>query len=414
MLSDARMALLVMIVLLFITWTIADSPSNKTRCDLVLNNSTCSQLFSCVQPPCTMLCGLTSPYDACDQHCDSSKCTALECRASKSCRQLCSSVTCESMTCDAKDCSQSCRSGNCESMTCDAKDCTQSCHSEKCRRMTCSKTVKNCSQVSGSHSEMICEGHVCRQSCYSGCHMSCPVGGTKCTQVSDSLIGGASMECDRGLCVQVCHYGQCNMNCSSNVTAGRCQQTCDERCKSMMCSAMNCRQLLSRGYERDVYGDSNLVCPFGVKSCTQVAYLKNVTLRCQGNVCQQVCFDGDCNLVCLPGVKSCTQAAYEKNTVLHCDGETCQQSCSKNCQMTCSASVKECHQICASSSGKCFLKCDAANCTSQFPTTATTYTTATTTASTIKNRGAPLQMGFSCVGGFMLTLIIYKQLILYM
>ena len=375
-----------------------DAASNKTNCDVIPNNSSCTQT-SCVQPPCTMLCGLTSPYKVCRQLCHSSRCNALECRASKSCLQLCRFVTCESMTCDAKDCTQSCFWGR------------------NCSRMTCSKTVKSCSQVSGS--EMICEGDVCGQSCRDGrCHMTCPIGGTNCTQVSSK--DGASMECNRGLCMQFCHDGRCNMNCSSSVTAGLCHQTCGrDRCESMVCSATNCTQSLSSPggnttmqCEGDVChqlshgGDSSLICPQGVKSCTQVAYERNVTLRCHGDVCQQVCFEGDCNLACLPGVTSCTQVAYEKNAVLHCDGETCQQTCSsdsENCQMTCSASVKECHQICPS--GKCLYKCDAEKCTSPFPKT--------TAASTAKSRGTALQMGFSCVGGFMLALIFYKQLFFY-
>ena len=310
--SHARMKLLLMVALLLVTGAVVDSASNKTNCDVMSNNSWCTQ-FSCVQPPCTMLCGLTSSYDVCEQDCNSSRCNALECRSSKSCVQSCTSGTCEFMTCDAK------------------KHCLQSCYNGTCRRFTCSKTVKSCSQVSGS--DMICEGDVCVQTCYHGvCRMTCPVGGTKCLQGSTKVV--ASMECDRGLCVQGCHDGRCNMNCSSSVTAGSCDQRCRGSCESMDCSARNC-----------------------------------------------------------------IQVAYGKNAVLHCDGETCQQTCStrsENCHMTCSASVKECHQICLS--GKCLNKCDAEKCTSQFPRL--------TAAS-----NAVLQIGSPCVGGYMLALIIYKQLI---
>ena len=136
--SMIKMALLLMIILLSATGTLVHSASNKTVCDFTPNGNSCLQ-NSCVQSPCTMLCGLKTNYVGCQQICRSSKCDALECRASDSCVQLCSQRNCGSMICDAKVCTQSCSSGNCSSMV-------------------CPKTVNNCAQ--GSAKEMACEANI--------------------------------------------------------------------------------------------------------------------------------------------------------------------------------------------------------------------------------------------------------------
>ena len=95
------MAFLLIIVLLSTTGTLIDSATNKTDCDLKPNNSSCTQAIGCGQSPCEMLCGLTTPYDTCQQSCGSNECNVLQCRASDVCTQICILTNCGSLTCDA-------------------------------------------------------------------------------------------------------------------------------------------------------------------------------------------------------------------------------------------------------------------------------------------------------------------------
>lgn len=220
--------------------------------------------------PCTMLCGLTNQYKTCSQVCLNMKhCDALKCRASDSSEQSCPWPSiCGPMTCDSKKCHQFCSRGNCNSMK-------------------CPRTVKSCYQFSAS--EMSCEADSCTQKCdRPDCQMTCPDGGDNCIQFLS--LGGASMECDRNVCEQNCFIGRCNMSCSSSVKPGRCEQGCTSgTCESMVCNATNCSQAC-------VNGECVMDCPVGVKSCTQTAYNKNVTMRCDGDVCKQICYSASCNM----------------------------------------------------------------------------------------------------------------------
>ena len=354
------MAFLLMIFLLSVTQTLVYStPYNKTDCIFTSPDDHCKQ-FGCDFNPCTMLCGLTTQYDACSQSCHENRCDSLICRTSSQCRQMCPSASiCGSITCDAEECDQFCgRSGNCNSMT-------------------CTKTVKKCTQIQAR--EMTCEANACDQSCNKReCQMTCPVGGNNCKQVSTiGASASASMDCDRAVCDQGCYMGRCNMTCqSSGVTTGSCKQFCSaSTCESMVCNATNCSQVC-------FVGDCNMTCPFGVKSCTQEAHEKNVSMLCDGEVCKQVCSTGSCN-------------------------------------MTCSANVKECHQIC--SSGKCIYKCDAdkckvegcfdgSPCTAVKPTSTfgTNISLTTNVVKTVGSTAAPLQAVWSLICGVLnLALIVF-------
>lgn len=93
-----------MMALLSATATLVHSVTNKTGCDSVQGNS-CLQ-NSCAQSPCSMLCGLTTQYNRCEQNCHSGICDSLRCRALDKCNQICLLSDCGSMTCDAKKCIQ--------------------------------------------------------------------------------------------------------------------------------------------------------------------------------------------------------------------------------------------------------------------------------------------------------------------
>ena len=183
--------LLLMIALLSTTATFVYSASNKTNCDFMQTSKSCTQQ-SCMQSPCTMLCGFTT------------QCDTLQCSASSSCQQ-------------------GRTENNCESLHCDTKNCVQFCTQANCSGIVCPKTVNTCSQVSGR--KMICEANAYTQVCNEKyCRMTCPVDGKNCTQ--QAIKAGAAMECDRSLCIQGCTSDQCNMRCSSSASAGRCQQAC--------------------------------------------------------------------------------------------------------------------------------------------------------------------------------------------
>ena len=348
------MAFLLIIVLLSTTGTLIESASNKTDCDINPSNSSCTQASPCAQSPCQMLCGLTTPYDTCQQSCGSDECNVLQCRASNACTQICILSTCGSLTCDANQCIQSCASGNCSSQTCPS-------------------TVNSCTQISAG--EMTCEANACFQSCSRGeCRMICTTGGNNCTQVSE--IHSTPMNCDRGFCQQMCSSGGCDMSCSSSATTGSCLQSCgghSRACGTMSCDATN---------------------------CTQVAQGRNANLRCEGDVCEQSSFNGDSTLTCPAGVKKCKQIANDKNTTLQCDGEMCEQNCfTGECNMVCSASAKECHQICLS--GECLYKCDAKICK------LTCLGSCSSIIATTKPSEAPIQIGSLVLQALMLAFPIF-------
>ena len=353
---------LLTIVLLFATGTSVDSANNKTSCDKKPNNTSCEQDIWRSSELSSMFCGLTTSYDNCKQLCYDSQCDIIECRASLKCDQSCY------------------ESQGCGAMTCDSKKCDQYCYPGVCNSMNCLNTVDNCEQRTARR--MVCDADVCEQICgymygRNKCHMTCRTRENACSQFG-LTSSNAAMECDRGVCDQQCGIGgQCNMTCSSSVTPGRCEQQCSwAKCELMVCNATNCTQN---------------------------------------------CLFGECDMTCPPGVKSCTQNAYHDDKVINmrCDGEVCKQICSKgNCNMTCSKSVKQCHQTCKEGS-QCVYNCDAekckvedcskpSSCATVKPTNSS-MTTATTTATGKKGvRGAvaPLKIPFSVLVLFILALIV--------
>ena len=189
------MALLLVVALLLATTALVDSASNKTGCDSMPNSDTCAQ-DSCNQPPCLFLCGLSSPFERCQQSCSGSNCSSLICSLSvQSCLQQCPGSACKSMKCDSKQCTQSCDGGDCEvmrcpnwkngtsceqsfgrQMICDSEVCIQICTGERCN-MTCSSSVKDCQQR--------CRGGECAYQCDANkCSLDC-VGGI-CTKIKSA------------------------------------------------------------------------------------------------------------------------------------------------------------------------------------------------------------------------------------
>lgn len=355
-----------MIAVLFATGTSVDSANNKTSCDETTNNTSCEQDIWRSSELSSMFCGLTTPYDNCKQLCYDSQCDAIECRAPLKCDQSCY------------------ESHGCGSMTCDSKKCDQYCYPGVCNSMSCPNTVENCEQRTARR--MVCEADVCEQSCgymygTNKCHMTCRTGENACGQFG-LTSSNALMECDRGVCDQQCGFGgQCNMTCSSSATPGRCKQQCSwANCESMVCNATNCTQ-------NCLFGECDMTCPLGVKTCTQNAYQdRGINMRCDGEVCKQICSNTGGN---------------------------------GNCNMTCSKSVKECHQTCKEGS-QCVFKCDAekckvedcskpSSCATVKPTNSSTNATINPTTSGKKGvRGAvpPLEIHFSVFALFILLLIV--------
>ena len=344
------MALLFRIALLSAINAFVNSASNKSHCDIryiTPDGKWCTQNSkSCLPPPCTLLCGMSTQYNTCGQFCTqpSISCDILECRASQSCEQSCLRGNCGSMVCDANDCRQVCTSGNCSSMTCPS-------------------TVNSCVQLSAS--EMTCEADFCTQHCSQPeCQMVCPAGSNNCTQ-GISIGASAAMECDRGVCEQVCFKGRCNISCSSSVTTGRCEQRClESKCEVMTCHATNCKQVARDG---------------------------NLTMRCDGKVCEQACLSGDCNMTCSTSVKECHQICYSGKCLFSCDAEKCKVDCfgSSSCTTVEPTSFRK-------------TKNDAGTpIQMDSPVEPTSFLTTKTDAST------PLQMGSSMFLGLMPFYIVY-------
>ncbi|CAH3137913.1 unnamed protein product, partial [Porites lobata] len=191
------MAILLVFVALYSAVGISvESASTKTNCDFVQPAKSCIQQ-SCVQSPCTMLCGLTAQYDTCQQSCDSriGECDALNCVASRTCIQICSRSNCGNITCDAIDCTQTCSTGNCSTMACPHK------------------STKTCSQLSGK--EMTCKANSCTQVCTTGnCSMTCSSSVKKCHQVCSS--GNCLLKCDSENCMVDCFGKSMSINDSTN------------------------------------------------------------------------------------------------------------------------------------------------------------------------------------------------------
>ena len=147
---------------------------------------------NCSQQSCSMVCGLTSPYDRCLQLCNGSACDSIVCaNLARNCSQKCPGGICPSLTCGARICDQTCGGGDCgimkcnaenttvceqsfgKEMMCDSESCTQNCRGGKCN-MTCLANVKNCFQD--------CTGGECFYQCDAlNCYLDCKRG--TCTNV---------------------------------------------------------------------------------------------------------------------------------------------------------------------------------------------------------------------------------------
>lgn len=274
-----------------------DSATNITSCTSVTNDECLQNLTSCLQPPCLLSCGWTSPQQTCFQECVTSRrsnlseiyqCDAVECQALQFCSQTCYRINCKSLTCTAKDCNQECLRTSCGKMVChkNATNCTQAvyhaknaqimeCNAKSCDQdytlssktfsseLTCFSAVESCTQkaksgkfnlkcLSGvrtctqrvktfSSTNMQCDGDSCEQTCstYSTCNMSCSASVKECTQFEEwSGASVVTMTCDADVCTQTCNSGQCNMTCTSNVK--NCTQICKRGTCSTMCNAEIC------------------------------------------------------------------------------------------------------------------------------------------------------------------------------
>ena len=272
-----------------------DSATNITSCTSLTNDECLQNLTSCLQPPCLLSCGRTSPQQTCTQDCVASRgsnhseiyqCDALECQALQYCSQVCHRINCKTLTCTAKDCNQECLRTSCGKMVChkNATNCTQAvynpenaqimeCSAKSCDQdytlssetfsseLTCFSAVESCTQsgksgkfnlkcLSGtctqrartfSNTNMQCDGDSCDQSCstYSTCNMSCSASVKECTQFEEwNGASGIKMNCDADVCTQKCNGGHCNMTCTSNVK--ECTQLCKQGTCSTRCSAEIC------------------------------------------------------------------------------------------------------------------------------------------------------------------------------
>ena len=291
------MALVLTLVTSIAVIAVVDSATNITSCTSFTNDECLQNLTSCLaHSPCLLSCGRTSPQQTCIQDCITSRgsnqseiyqCDALECQALQFCSQICSRISCESLTCTAKDCDQECLRTSCGKMVChkNVTKCTQAayypenaqimeCGAKSCNQdyilsgktfsseLTCLSTVETCNQSgksaklnlkcltgvknctqrarSFSNTNMQCDGDNCEQSCYdSTCNMSCSASVKNCTQFEEWYNGyEVTMNCDADVCTQKCHSGQCNMTCSSNVKECTqiCKQgTCFTRCNAEIC-----------------------------------------------------------------------------------------------------------------------------------------------------------------------------------
>ena len=91
------MGLLLVIALIFTTGNFVEvSATDKTICDVVPENTTCTQ-YSCDQPPCSLQC--IQSYDRCFQNCNETTCNTLACSSSVFCQQNCPNGYCIKYLC---------------------------------------------------------------------------------------------------------------------------------------------------------------------------------------------------------------------------------------------------------------------------------------------------------------------------
>ena len=180
------MGLLLVIALIFTTGTFVEvSATDKTICDVMPNNKTCTQ-YSCDQPPCSLQC--SQSYDSCFQNCNETICNTLACSSSVFCQQNCPNGYCNEYRCDAMRCFQNCdQGGNCTTMRC-----------------TNSMSGSSCEQ--GYAKELFCDSETCQQDC-SNCTMMCSSSVKTCTQTCRS--GNCICQCDAQNCPVIRSGGNC-------------------------------------------------------------------------------------------------------------------------------------------------------------------------------------------------------------
>lgn len=203
-----------------------------TSCTSLINDQCTQNLTSCLQPPCSLSCGRTSPQFSCSQDCVPSGnftegylCDELECQASQFCYQTCNNINCNSSTCTSNDCTQQCFVADCGRMVCkeDVSNCKQVAiipengQAMDCGAKSCNQECKSCKKSFSSEMTYSSSVETCEQRGLNGkFNLKCLPGVKNCTQKTD-LFSIASMECHGDRCVQSCFHSTCNMNCSSRV-----------------------------------------------------------------------------------------------------------------------------------------------------------------------------------------------------
>ena len=88
--------------------------ATKTSCDLGLSSNVKCYQGACSLQPCPTICGVTAPYDQCEQSCTGAVCDTLACTSSiVNCSQSCTGSRCKSLQCDSKICEQECKGSMC-------------------------------------------------------------------------------------------------------------------------------------------------------------------------------------------------------------------------------------------------------------------------------------------------------------
>lgn len=370
---------------------------NSGRCDKM----TCHRnAVTCVQS--ALISDLLCEARSCDQSCSRGLCNATCTSTVQTCNQEGDAGT-NNMTCapGVETCTQT-QTRGVAIMRCDADVCKQNCTGYQCD-MICSSSVKECHQICAN------ELASCRLSCKAAnCKSDCPVtvGSLGCIPLisleknitsCNSIPGSSPTTCNQGPCVKFpcvmqcglkSSYETCQQHCDRSLcdtlncaASGTCNQTCQlGRCKEVICNAPNCIQDCYKGK------CDKMTCSRNAMKCVQSAAAED--LLCEAQSCDQSCIRGICtatctstaksciqqsdsgrmNMTCAPGVETCTQTSKTGGVIMICDGDTCKQSClgASRCEMVCSSSVKECHQICDAGSS-CRLTCEADNCKSDCP-----------------------------------------------
>ena len=181
------MGLLLVIALIFTTGNFVEvSATNKTICDVMPENTTCTQ-YSCDQLPCSLQC--SQSYDRCIQNCNETTCNTLACSSSVTfCQQNCENGYCKEYRCDAMQCFQNCKEGG------------------NCTTMRCTNSMSGSICEQGDAKELFCDSDTCQQDC-SNCTMMCSSSVKNCAQTCRS--GNCICQCDAQNCEVISSGGRC-------------------------------------------------------------------------------------------------------------------------------------------------------------------------------------------------------------